>query len=97
MGPATVHRLSTCFAEEAARDIRMLAAAGALAPRAHEQLALLVMLSEDEDKEVAAKANATIARLPSELLAAFLARSDVSERPPFLRRTRPRAGQRARL
>jgi hypothetical protein len=64
---------------EAARDIRMLAAAGAIAPRAHEQLALLVMLSDDEDKEVAAKANATIARLPSEPLAAFLARSDVPE------------------
>jgi hypothetical protein len=64
---------------EAARDIRMLAAAGALAPRAHEQLALLVLLSDDEDKEVAAKANATIARLPPEPLAAFLARNDVPE------------------
>jgi len=62
---------------EAARDVCMLAARGALAPRAHEQLALLVLLSDDEDRDVAAQANATIAGLPPAPLAAFLARSDV--------------------
>src|SRR5204863_284608 len=32
---------------EVARDVRLLAAQGALAPRAQEQIALLVLLSED--------------------------------------------------
>ena len=32
---------------EVARDVRLLAAQGALAPRAHEQLAILVLLLED--------------------------------------------------
>jgi hypothetical protein len=62
---------------EAARDARLLAARGKLAPRAHEQLALLVLLADDEDAEVAAEAMATIARLPADPLATFLARSDV--------------------
>src|SRR5205085_10816703 len=34
---------------EVAKDVRMLAARGALAPRAHEQIALLAMLTEDPD------------------------------------------------
>jgi hypothetical protein len=50
-----------------------------LAPRAHEQLALLVLLADDEDAEVAAQAAATIGRLPPGPLSAFLARSDVPE------------------
>lgn len=62
---------------DAVRDIRLLAARGVLAPRAHEQLALLVLLADDEDAEIAAQANATIARLPAAALAAFLARIDV--------------------
>lgn len=57
----------------------MLAAQGILAPRAHEQLALLVFLSDDDDSDVAAHANATIAALPDEPLRAFLARSDVPD------------------
>ncbi len=64
---------------EVARDVRMLAAQGVLAPRAHEQLALLVLLSDDPDAEVAAYANATIESLPPEALRAFLARSDVPD------------------
>ena len=36
---------------EVARDVRLLAAQGALAPRAHEQLALLVLLSDDADPD----------------------------------------------
>jgi hypothetical protein len=62
---------------EVARDVRMMAAEGALAPRAHEQLALLIHLSDDADEAVAASANATLASLPPESLQAFLARSDV--------------------
>src|SRR4051812_11595151 len=62
---------------EVARDVRLMAAQGALAPRAHEQLALLVLLSDDPDAEVARTTAATIAALPAEALAGFLSRSDV--------------------
>jgi hypothetical protein len=62
---------------EVARDVRLLAAQGALAPRAHEQLALLILLSADTDVVVSATAQATIEALPPDALAAFLARSDV--------------------
>ena len=62
---------------EVARDVRFLAAQGVLAPRAHEQLALLVFLADDPDAEIAQQANATIDALPLEALRGFLARSDV--------------------
>ena len=61
------------------RDVKLLAAGGALAPRAHEQLALLVLLTGDADPLVAMQANATIENLPPRAVAAFLARSDVPE------------------
>ena len=41
---------------EVARDVKLLAAQGAFAPRAHEQLALLVLLADDADPEIAAAA-----------------------------------------
>ena len=63
---------------EVAHDIRLLAARGALAPRAHEQLALLVLLVSDSDPEIARAAEATLAAIPSEALAGFLARADAS-------------------
>jgi hypothetical protein len=63
---------------EVARDIRLLAAQGALAPRAIEQLALLVLLVSDSDPEIVRAAEATLAAIPREPLAAFLARSEVS-------------------
>jgi len=63
---------------EVDRDIRMQAAQGALAPRAHEQLALLILLSGDADPEIAAAAEATLAAIPVASLQSFLARSDVS-------------------
>ncbi len=63
---------------EVARDVRLLAAAGAIAPRAHEQLAILILLLDDGDKEIRETARATIDRIPVEALTAFLARSDVS-------------------
>jgi hypothetical protein len=62
---------------EAPADVRLLAARGALAPRAHEQIALLVLLSDDPDPEIAKQANQTIGGLPSGPLATFLARNDV--------------------
>lgn len=63
---------------EVARDVRLMAAEGTFAPRAHEQIALLILLSDDPDAEIAATAGATLAVLPAAPLEAFLARSDVS-------------------
>jgi hypothetical protein len=62
---------------ESARDARLLAAQGALSTAALEQLALLVLLSDDEDGEIAATAQATIESLPDELLRKFLAAPQV--------------------
>jgi hypothetical protein len=62
---------------EVAHDVRLMAAQGALAPRAHEQLALLILLSDDPEPEISTSANATLDGLPVEPLQAFLARSDV--------------------
>src|SRR6187549_2940245 len=64
---------------EVARDVRLLAARGALAPRAHEQLALLVLLTADTDQEVKSAAETTLGGIPAPSLSAFLGRSDVPE------------------
>ena len=64
---------------EVARDVRLVAAQGALAPSAHEQLALLILLSDDPDSVIAASANGTLDGLPVEPLRAFLARADATE------------------
>jgi hypothetical protein len=64
---------------EVAKDVRLLAASGALAPRALDQIALLAMLTDDGDDEVRSAAEATLAAIPNESLAAFLGRSDVPE------------------
>jgi hypothetical protein len=63
---------------EVARDVRLLAARGALAPRAHEQLGLLMLLIDDPDPEIGRAAEATLQSIPAGSLSAFLARSDVS-------------------
>ena len=63
---------------EAPLDIRMLAARGVLAPRAHEQLELLVFLLNDSDADVSGAAEATLQSIPADALAAFLGRADVS-------------------
>jgi hypothetical protein len=65
---------------EVARDVRLLAARGALAPRALEQLALLALLTEDGDADIRGAAEATLAAIPDEALAAFIGRPDVSDR-----------------
>lgn len=62
---------------EVSRDVRLLAAEGALAPRALEQVALLVLLAQDPDPEISLTTETTLARLPLEPLRAFLARADV--------------------
>ena len=62
---------------EVARDVRLLAAQGGLAPRPYEQLAILVLLLEDPDAEIRETANETLDRIPEAALKAFLARSDV--------------------
>jgi hypothetical protein len=63
---------------EVSREVRLLAAQGDVAPRAGEQLELLVMLTGDADPEVAAQAERTIESIPAEKLSAVLA-GDVSE------------------
>lgn len=61
---------------EVASDVRLLAARGGLAPRALEQLALLLILSDDADPGIARTAKETLDGLPPALVAAFLGRSD---------------------
>ena len=63
---------------EVAREVRLLAAAGALAPRAHEQLSILILLLDDtRSRDSRSTAQATLDRIPVESLTTFLARSDV--------------------
>lgn len=61
---------------EVAQDVKMLAAQGALAPRAHEQLGLLALLVRDPDPAVSTTAELTLQAIPREGIAAFLARPD---------------------
>ena len=67
---------------DAPRDAKILAAQGALAPRAHEQLGLLALLSIDDDPDIARTAEDTLKTMPPAGIAAFLARADA---PPELR------------
>ena len=72
--------LVDCFLRgDVSRDLRLVAAQGLMAARAHDQLILLVLLARDPDPDVAATAADTIARLPHAGLAAFLARADVPD------------------
>ena len=61
-------------------EVLMLAAQGALAPRADEQLAILVYLVTNDETQIATVANQTIAALPTEAIAGLLARRDTSEK-----------------
>ena len=49
---------------DVAPDVKMMAAQGALAPRALEQLALLVLLVRDSSPEIAATAEKTLQAMP---------------------------------
>jgi hypothetical protein len=62
---------------EVARDVRLLAARGAIVPRPLEQLGLLVVLTSDSDAEIRDTAEATLARIPRDLLSSFIAQSEV--------------------
>jgi hypothetical protein len=62
---------------EVAPDVKLLAAQGALAPRAHEQLGLLALLVHDPDPQIAITAENTLQTISTDALAAFLARPDV--------------------
>ena len=62
-----------------ARDARLLAARGAMPTTPAEQLALLVLLSDDADGEVAAAARATLDRLPEAAVRAFLQKPEVPD------------------
>ena len=84
MDPAFEHRSSISFAGAKLRAMCACLHQGVLALRALEQLALLVLLSEDPDRDVAVTAAKTLERLPIEPLRAFLARSDV---PAEIRRS----------
>jgi hypothetical protein len=61
---------------EVTPEVKLLAAQGALAPRAHEQLGLLVLLVKDSDPEIARTAENTLQSIRREPISAFLARPD---------------------
>ena len=64
---------------EAPRDVRLLAAAGGLAPRAAEQIELLMLLRADEDPEVAGTAQRTLDGLDPTSVSALLAGPEISD------------------
>jgi hypothetical protein len=70
--------LDTFKRGEVSRELRLLAAQAAVAPRAEEQLELLVMLMSDADPEIAATAARTLESIPASDLSAVLA-GDVSD------------------
>jgi hypothetical protein len=57
-------------------EVRLEAARGLLAPRPSEQLALLVLLTGDDDPGVAASAEATLGQIPAARLQVLIARPD---------------------
>jgi hypothetical protein len=61
---------------DVAPDVKLLAAQGALAPRAHEQLGLPRSARERSDAEIASTAEKTLQAISREAIAAFLARPD---------------------
>lgn len=62
---------------EVARDVRLLAAQGTIAPRPLEQLGILMVLTSDSDTEIRETAEHTLSQLPVDVLASFIARADV--------------------
>ena len=80
MDPGIKTPFLDCFRRgEVEREVRRLAARGAVALGALEQLALLVMLLDDKDLEIQSLAADTVRRIPTEALASFLARPEVPE------------------
>lgn len=62
---------------EVARDIKLMAAQGRIAPRPLEQLGILMVLTSDGDADIRETADRTLQGLPANLVADFIARSDV--------------------
>ncbi|HJU43362.1 MAG TPA: hypothetical protein VJ691_11130 [Vicinamibacterales bacterium] len=62
---------------EVARDVKLAAAQGGVAPRRTEQLAILMMLSSDGDAEISQTAEQTLQNLPAKMVSDFIARADV--------------------
>lgn len=62
---------------DVARDVRLLAASGEMAPRGLEQLAVLLILTGDAEPEVRQAAAVTLDRIPRAALERLSARSDV--------------------
>ena len=80
MDPGIKTPFLDCFRRgEVEREVRRLAARGAVALAALEQLALLVMLLDDKDFEIQLLAADMVRRIPTEALAPFLARPEVPE------------------
>ena len=77
MDPGYRSPLIDMFRRDGNRETRLLAAQGDLGAGAHDQVALLMMLIDDADPDVAMTALSTVQRLPLEPLRAFLARADV--------------------
>jgi hypothetical protein len=63
---------------DAPREVRLEAAHGLVAPRGVEQLALLMLLVDDEDADVRAAATRTLEALPTAAVAAAVGRSDAT-------------------
>jgi hypothetical protein len=63
---------------DAPREVRLEAAHGLIAPRSLEQLALLMLLLDDEDADVRVAAARTLDALPAAAVAATVARSDAT-------------------
>ena len=62
---------------EVAKDVRLQAAQGTMAPRAVEQLALLLILTEDAEPDIRETAAATLKAIPRSALEGLSARTDV--------------------
>jgi hypothetical protein len=61
---------------EVARDVKLLAAQGGIAPRPLEQLGILMVLSSDGDSEIRETAERTLQALRANQVADLIARSD---------------------
>jgi hypothetical protein len=61
---------------EVAHDVKLMAAQGAIAPRPMEQLGILALLTNDADAEIRQTAEQTLAMLPPESIAGYIARAD---------------------
>ena len=64
---------------EVASDVRQLAASGGFAPTVLDQMALLFILSDDSDPQIAETARRTLDGLPPEAVSRFIARKEVPE------------------